>query len=304
MIDRPGAVARTALALVTLVWGGSILGCATPGVGSIESNLDEIQLQLFRVEKENAELAETIAEIRDAATSGPTPARGEIDVVLRMRLESIERDLAAIRTRQDDSEQRMSALVQDLRTTRHAVEALLRSLPAPENETQAVVPGAAGGAVTATDGAATIEAPLTAAGRETDAASSLSGAAALEDLFRQGYSDYTKGNYALAVQQLSEFAERYPASALADDARYFIGEVYFRQEQYNKADDAFDRVIRDYPSGDKAGPAYLKKGLSLLELNLTADAVIQLQHVITTYPGTEEARIARDRLRGLGLTER
>ncbi len=62
--------------------------------------------------------------------------------------------------------------------------------------------------------------------------------------------------------------------------------------------------MKDYPGGEKAGPAYLKKGLALLELNRTADAVIQLNHVITAYPQSEEARIARDRLEGLGLSAR
>jgi outer membrane protein assembly factor BamD (BamD/ComL family) len=46
------------------------------------------------------------------------------------------------------------------------------------------------------------------------------------------------------------------------------------------------------------------KGLALLEMNRTADAVIQFQHVVTAYPKSEEARVARERLRALGLRER
>ncbi len=39
-------------------------------------------------------------------------------------------------------------------------------------------------------------------------------------------------------------------------------------------------------------------------MNRTADAVIQLQHVVTAFPKSDEARIARERLKALGLRER
>jgi len=67
---------------------------------------------------------------------------------------------------------------------------------------------------------------------------------------------------------------------------------------------AYERLLSDHPAGDKAAAAYMKKGLALLEMNRTADAVIQLQHVVSAYPKSEEARLARERLRALGLRER
>ncbi|MGH9751077.1 MAG: tol-pal system protein YbgF, partial [Candidatus Polarisedimenticolia bacterium] len=125
-----------------------------------------------------------------------------------------------------------------------------------------------------------------------------------DDLYRQGHADYSQGNYALALQELEEFVQRYPTSDLADDAQLLVGEVWLAQQKHAEAIAAFDRVIQAYPGGDRAPSAYLKKGLALLDTNRTADAVIQLQHVITAYPRTEEARIARERLRALGLRER
>jgi TolA-binding protein len=55
---------------------------------------------------------------------------------------------------------------------------------------------------------------------------------------------------------------------------------------------------------DNAAAAFLKRGLSLLALKQTAQGVVQLQHVIDTFPRSEEARIAADRLRQLGLRDR
>jgi len=124
------------------------------------------------------------------------------------------------------------------------------------------------------------------------------------DLYRLGYSDYAKGNYELALAELQDFVRLNPADDLADDAQYLIGEIYFSQQKYPEAVAAFDRLLAEHAGGDKAAAAYLKKGLALLEMNRTADAVIQLQHIVSAYPKSEEARLARERLRALGLRER
>jgi len=124
------------------------------------------------------------------------------------------------------------------------------------------------------------------------------------DLYRLGYSDYSKGNYDLALAELQDFVRLNPADDLADDAQYLIGEVYFSQQKYPDAVAAYDRLLAEHAGGDKAAAAYLKKGLALLEMNRTADAVIQLQHIVSAYPKSEEARLARERLRALGLRER
>ena len=299
---HPGRGAVVALSLVPAL----AIGCVTPGVQGIQSDLDSIQEQLFRVQKENAEMAEKIAALRDAPID---PAAGSsTSPEVNLRLEAIERDLAALGLRHDQTDQRLSALVQDLRSTREALQTLLVAAPRATGQTAAgadaaVAPGSEPGAdpgALRTPPAAGIVAPP---GADDEADGSEAGIA-MEDLFEQGYSDYQKENYALALVEFEQFAERYPASDKADDALYYIGEVYYAQGQFSEAVEAFDQVLEDYPGGEQAGPAYLKKGLALLELNRTADAVIQLQHVISAYPQSEEARIARDRLEGLGLSAR
>lgn len=297
----------TTAGLCALVGVAALVGCATTGVQGIETNLDDIQAQLFQVQKENAELAEKIAALRETALESSAGSGQGISPEVNVRLEALEDELTALGIRHQQTDQRLAALVQDLRGTREALQALLLS----SQERAARDPGGIPPTGMARDPALAGDPddPATAArlvpipAVAADPAEAGSGLA-LEDLYRQGYSDYTKGNYALALLELEEFANRYPASDLADDARYFIGEVYYSQEAYPEAVESFDRVVQAYPDGDKAGAAYLKKGLALLEMNRTADAVIQLQHVITAFPSSEEARIARHRLKSLGLSER
>ena len=281
ILGGPGAARILGVALgCALAWAG----CATAGGGRLETDLDAIQQQLWKVQKENAALAEQIGQLREALrapSADPGPAMAEF----RMRLEAVERDLQALRLRVDDGERRLAAATQDLRATREALEAVSRAIPAQ----------GAGGPAAPSAGAG----PPPAAG-----AIEALGALGSEDLYRQAYTDYTRGNYALALQELEAFLRRAPDSPLADDAQYLMGEVHFTQGRYPEAVSAFDLLLRTYPKGDKAASGYLRTGLALLEMNRTADAVIQFQHVVNAFPRSDEARIARERLRGMGLKER
>ena len=311
---------RGALTGAFLALAGLFGACATTGSSQVQTDMDGIQQQLWKVQKDNAALADQIAQMRDAArgSAAVAPAPG-LAPELRLRLETIERDLQVLRSRADDTDRRLSAAVEDLRATRESLQSLVQALPQP--------PGA-GGAGAGAGAAPPVSGPLVAgaaaapgmapagppgaasppaAGGTQPPASSTAGAATpviVDEMFRQGYTDYSKGNYALALQELNEFVRRFPSSALADDAQFLIGEVQYAQRHFPEAIAAYDQLIQAYPGGDKAASAYLKKGLALLVQNNTAEAVIQLQHVVSAYPRSEEARIARERLRGLGLKER
>jgi TolA-binding protein len=63
-------------------------------------------------------------------------------------------------------------------------------------------------------------------------------------------------------------------------------------------------VLTRYPKGDKVPSAMLKKGYSYLELNERSQGVVQLQHVVRQYPSSDEANLARQRLREIGAGDR
>ena len=60
-------------------------------------------------------------------------------------------------------------------------------------------------------------------------------------------------------------------------------------------------MLTRYPKGDKVPSALLKKGYSYLELGERSQGVVQLQHVIRQYPTSDEANLARQRLREIGV---
>ena len=54
-------------------------------------------------------------------------------------------------------------------------------------------------------------------------------------------------------------------------------------------------------SSDLLAPAHLKKGMAQLELGQKSAGVRELREVVKRYPGTEEERRARAKLKELGV---
>jgi tol-pal system protein YbgF len=124
------------------------------------------------------------------------------------------------------------------------------------------------------------------------------------ELYDTATADYTKGRYALAIQGFEDYLRTYPNTDLADNAQYWIGECHYAQKKYPEAVEDFDQVLKQWPKSDKAPAALLKKGYALAELGQKAEAVVQLQYVVHEYPSSEEARLARARLKALGVETR
>jgi tol-pal system protein YbgF len=123
-----------------------------------------------------------------------------------------------------------------------------------------------------------------------------------QEAYSVAYNDYLKGNYDLAVESFKLYRQQFPESPLADNALYWIGECRYSQRMFEEAIDAFDELVMTYPQGDKAAAAYLKKGLSFIELGRKPEALAALKLLVAKYPLEEEARIAQDKIRE--LTER
>jgi tol-pal system protein YbgF len=120
-----------------------------------------------------------------------------------------------------------------------------------------------------------------------------------QEAYSVAYNDYLKGNYDLAVDSYKLYRSQFPESPLADNALYWIGECRYSQRKFEEAIDAFDELILTYPQGDKVAAAYLKKGLSFIELGKKPEALAALKILVVKYPLEEESKIAQDKIREL-----
>jgi tol-pal system protein YbgF len=121
-------------------------------------------------------------------------------------------------------------------------------------------------------------------------------------LYNNALRDYNGGKNDLALQEFSDYVKFYPNTDLAGNAYFYLGEIQFRQGNYQQAAQTYDQVLQNFPSGNKAASAELKKGFSLIELGKQDDGVSELRHLIQRYPRSPEALQARERLRKLGVS--
>lgn len=120
-----------------------------------------------------------------------------------------------------------------------------------------------------------------------------------QEVYNMAYSDYLKGNFQLAIEGFILYRDQFPESPLADNASYWIGECHFSQKEFEKAIDQFNTLILNYPRGDKIPAAYLKKGISLMELGKKEEALVVFKLLISKYPLEEETKIAQEKIKEL-----
>jgi tol-pal system protein YbgF len=119
-------------------------------------------------------------------------------------------------------------------------------------------------------------------------------------LYSNGLRDITGGKYDLARQEFQDYLRYYSDTDLASNAQFYLGEIAYSQKRYQDAVSEYDKVLTVYPKSFKLAPARLKKGMALLELGQKTSGVRELREVVRRYPGTEEERRARARLKELG----
>jgi len=116
------------------------------------------------------------------------------------------------------------------------------------------------------------------------------------ELYDAAYTDLTRGNYQLALMGFRDYLKRYPDTDLADNAQYWIGEVYYAQSQYAQAIEEFLLVVDRYPGADKVAAAYLKTAFSFRRTGDLPTARRYLRLIMDRFPDSEEARLARQNL--------
>jgi tol-pal system protein YbgF len=119
-------------------------------------------------------------------------------------------------------------------------------------------------------------------------------------LYNNALRDYNAGRFDLSKQQFQEYLAAYPTTDLAGNAQFYLAEISYRQGDYQNAVPEYDKVLEQYPGGNKTAAAHLKKGYALLELGDKAAGIRELRTLIARYPRSIEANQARERLKKLG----
>ena len=238
-------------------------GCASRReIVQFQQELDMIENQLVAIQSQNAALSRDVENLsKSIETLREETRRTRADVI--SELTAFREQTIYLRNQLNDTGSRMSRLMQN-------------------------VEGQPAG-VTAQDSLRSTQ---------TDSGKSGSGASAVQPktLYDAAYVDLSRQNYDLALAGFQEYLRVFPKSELADNARYWIGEIYYVRNDYSKALQEFLRVETDYPDGTKVPAALLKAGYCLQELRKPEEAKRLYQKIRQKYPQTQEAELAGEKL--------
>ena len=118
----------------------------------------------------------------------------------------------------------------------------------------------------------------------------------VEAAYNACYKLFKEGQYVKAREEFVKFLKQYPKTAFSDNAQFWIGETWYVEDKFERAIVEYQKVVKDYPNGDKVPYALLKQGMAFQKLGDKASAKIVYNQVIKKYPQTNQARVAKAKL--------
>lgn len=178
--------------------------------------------------------------------------------------------------------------VNDLDTKLTDISSTVRSIQVPVAPPPAVVP--AGGVPLAAGGTTAQQSPDTP---PPGMSAELSYTAAL--------GDYNGKKDDLAIEEFAQYLRYYPQSANAPNAQYYIGQIYYRTQNWADAAKAFDAVLEKFPKNAKTADAQYYKACSLMNNKDRTAAASEFKSFIKNYPDNPKVAEAHKHLQTLGM---
>jgi tol-pal system protein YbgF len=264
-VTKPAAVTTHAL-----LAAACLAACLLPGCASTPPDEDPVQIKLKDLDTRLARIEKVMSNQSLLQLSNQIEA-------LRADVRAMHNDVDVLSNSLEASRKQSRDLYVDL------------DLRVKNLEARSGIAGAAPGATAATtarDGAGP-----SAAGAEQPNANP-------DDAprYQAAFNLLKDGQYDKAIDAFAKFLLDFPASSLADNAQYWLGEAYYVNRAYSDAESAFQRVVEKYPQSRKLSDALLKIGYCRYELKQWDSAKSVLTQVVSQYPDSPAGRLAQQRL--------
>jgi len=266
------------LTLLALSVATLAAGCAStpPEADPVQLKLNDLDARITRIERIVANQVEAAQHLDEV--------QGNVRH-LRGRLEELEHSNEALAKQQRD-------LYADLD----------KRLAAAAGGAAAGAAAAGGAAAGGASGEAAAVAGAATPGAAAGAAAGNAPSSVEQAVYTQAFDALKAGSYSVAITGFKDFLGTYPASALAENAQYWLGEAYYVNHDYDAAAVAFRTVLKKWPDSRKAPDALLKLGYTQYAQKQNAAARATLTEVMRKYPGSDSAKLAAERLRRVAAT--
>lgn len=254
-------------ALAPALLAGAVAGCATKGdVQMVQGEVALLKAESARRDSARAaELGQVIQlqrRIMDSLTANRR-AVAQLKGDLSTDLYNIQQQLVQLQELTGQSQQRLT----ELRTRLEARGAQIESTPPAPGDSARPDPSGA--------------------------------SASADQMYEASLAQLRRGSLSTARLGLREMIRLHPTSERTPDALYFIGQSY-ATENADSAAAYYGQVVEKHAASPRAASALYNLGLLAERRKDTAGARASYQRVAEKYPQSDEAALARDRLKALG----
>jgi tol-pal system protein YbgF len=114
--------------------------------------------------------------------------------------------------------------------------------------------------------------------------------------YQVSYGFIKRGEYPKAILSLKKYIKEYPSGTYTASAHYWLGEIYYIENDTKNALVQFQSVLQHFPKDPKAADAKLKMGFIHFDNGETRIAKKYLNEVVKQYPDSSAAKLATSRL--------
>jgi tol-pal system protein YbgF len=120
-----------------------------------------------------------------------------------------------------------------------------------------------------------------------------------EGVYAAAFDQYQRGSLTTAQRAFQAFVEQFGNHERAPDARFYLADILEQQKKPQDAVDAFNKISELHPASTRVPDALYRAALLLAELGKRDEARRNLERVVNTYPESNSAGPARQKLREL-----
>ncbi|MBQ8465936.1 MAG: tol-pal system protein YbgF [Alphaproteobacteria bacterium] len=110
------------------------------------------------------------------------------------------------------------------------------------------------------------------------------GSKEVAEIYQNGLNALKANNYTTAEQNFSKIVNQNPNDRLAGNAQYWLGEVYYAQQDFAKAAVAFAKGYQNYKNGAKGPDSLFKLGMSMKSMKKNTEACAAFTSMKTEFP--------------------
>ena len=125
----------------------------------------------------------------------------------------------------------------------------------------------------------------------------------IKDIYLDAYQAFKDGRTGEAREKFQSLLSDYPVNEYTDNARFWIGESYYKDGSYEDAILAYEELFKKHADSDKVPGAMLKQGLAFYALKEKKTGQLILEKLIEKFPDSEQARLAKKKMKKLVVTK-